>query len=94
MIDVKVFVEADEDVRLSRRILRDVSDRGFSIETVLDRHHRFAKPAYNSVILKYRTMADIIVSNNSFGGSASEDAASIQLLCGALGNMIAKQDAG
>lgn len=61
MLHMKVFVDEDADVCLSRRIRRDVADRGRSVESVLVQYERFVKPSFEGYILPTKSYADIIV---------------------------------
>lgn len=60
-IDLRIFVETDTDTRLARRILRDVSTRGRTVEGVLRQYERFVKPSYDKFIEPQRKYADIII---------------------------------
>ena len=46
LFDLKVFVHTDDDIRLARRMLRDIVERGRTVEGVLKSYHRFVKPAF------------------------------------------------
>lgn len=46
MLDLKIFVHTDDDIRLSRRLARDIVDRGRTVDGVLKSYHRFVKPAF------------------------------------------------
>jgi uridine kinase len=61
MLDFKIFVHTDDDVRLSRRIKRDIVERGRKIEGVLKSYHKFVKPAHNEFIKPSMRYADLIV---------------------------------
>ena len=61
MLDMKVFVDTDSDVRLARRLKRDISDRGRDIHGVLQQYENHVKPAYDRFIATTMTYADIIV---------------------------------
>ncbi|KJH48475.1 uridine kinase [Dictyocaulus viviparus] len=61
MMDMKVFVDTDADVRLARRLNRDINERGRDIVGVLDQYFRFVKPAFEAYIAPGRKIADIIV---------------------------------
>lgn len=68
LMDVKVFVDADPDDRLSRVILRDIVERGRSVNKVLERYEKTVKPMYHQFIEPTKRYADIIVpqgGNNS-----------------------------
>ena len=61
MMDMKIFVDLDGDVRLSRRVYRDIKDRGRGVENVIERYHKFVKPAFEGFIKPTRKYADIII---------------------------------
>lgn len=61
MLHMKVFVDEDADVCLSRRIRRDVADRGRSVDSVLAQYERFVKPSFEGYIFPTKRCADIIV---------------------------------
>lgn len=61
MLDMKVFVDADADVRLSRRLKRDILQRGRDLEGVLKQYISLVKPAYCYYIAPTMAHADIIV---------------------------------
>ena len=61
MLDMKVFVDTDSDVRLARRLKRDITDRGRDIHGVLQQYENHVKPAYDRFIATTMTFADIIV---------------------------------
>jgi uridine kinase len=66
LMDLKLFIDLDDDIRLSRRIYRDIISRGRKMKDVLDRYHKFVKPAYNTFIKPTKAYADIIIPR---GGS-------------------------
>jgi uridine kinase len=61
LIDIKVFVDADADDRLSRVIYRDMSERGRTAEVVLERYEKTVKPMHLQFIEPSKRYADIIV---------------------------------
>ncbi|KAF9238732.1 hypothetical protein DTO006G1_8381 [Penicillium roqueforti] len=61
MLDVKIFVEADMDVCLGRRILRDVRERGRDIEGIIKQWFEFVKPSYTRFVEPQRSISDIII---------------------------------
>jgi uridine kinase len=65
-MDIKIFVDADADDRLMRRIKRDVSERGRTIESVLEAYETCVKPMHNLFIEPTKRYADIIIPQ---GGS-------------------------
>ena len=60
-LDIKVFVDADADVRILRRILRDVRDRGRSLESVVNQYLTTVKPMHELYVEPSRRRADIII---------------------------------
>ena len=63
LLDIKIFVEADDDDRLSRVIRRDIVERGRSAIDVLDRWEKTLKPMHKLFIEPSRRHADIVVLN-------------------------------
>ncbi|KOB72616.1 Uridine kinase, partial [Operophtera brumata] len=61
MLDMKVFVDTDADIRLARRLRRDIVQRGRDLEGVLKQYMTHVKPAYQSYIAPCMAHADIIV---------------------------------
>jgi len=74
-IDMKVFVDADADDRLSRVITRDMMERGRSVDTVLERYQKTVKPMHLQFIEPSKRYADIIIPQ----GGMNEVAISILL---------------
>ena len=60
-MDIKIFVDTDADVRILRRILRDVQERGRSIESVVEQYLTTVKPMHEQFIEPSKRFADIIV---------------------------------
>lgn len=63
LFDVKIFVHADADERLIRRIRRDIQERGRDLDEVLGRYQKTLKPMHEQFIEPSKTHADIIVPN-------------------------------
>ena len=61
LMDVRIFVDTDADVRLCRRILRDVSERGRSLESVLTQYQTTVKPMHEMYVEPSKKYANIIV---------------------------------
>ncbi len=61
MLDIKIFVETDADVRILRRALRDVRDRGRTLESVITQYLTTVKPMHEQFVEPTRKYADIIV---------------------------------
>ena len=56
-----MFVDTDSDIRLARRLKRDISERGRDLEGVLKQYNKFVKPSFEHYIEPTMTYADIIV---------------------------------
>ena len=61
LLDIKIFVETDADVRILRRALRDVEERGRSLESVVNQYLTTVKPMHEQFVEPTRKFADIIV---------------------------------
>lgn len=61
LMDIKIFVDTDADVRILRRIKRDVRERGRSLESVIDQYLTTVKPMHEQFVQPSRKNADIIV---------------------------------
>ena len=61
MFDIKIFVETDADVRILRRALRDIRDRGRTLESVITQYLTTVKPMHEQFVEPSRKYADIIV---------------------------------
>jgi len=64
MIDLKVYIQAKENLKVIRRIKRDRIERNYPLEDVLYRYERHVLPAYEKYIEPYKNDADIIINNN------------------------------
>ncbi|KAJ6233872.1 uridine kinase [Anaeramoeba flamelloides] len=65
LYDMKIFVDVDSDIRLSRRILRDTSERGRTIKGVIGQYFRFVKPGFENFVAPKRKFADVIILRGS-----------------------------
>ncbi|WP_417044815.1 uridine kinase [Dysosmobacter sp.] len=61
MFDIKIFVEADADVRILRRCLRDVEERGRTLQSVVTQYLTTVKPMHEQFVEPSRKYADIVV---------------------------------
>ena len=61
MMDLKIFVDTDDDVRLIRNIRRDVVERGRTVDMVLDRYEKVLKPMHEQFIEPTKQYADLII---------------------------------
>lgn len=63
LMDLKIFVECDADVRLARRLTRDIAERGRDVDGVLTQYMKYVKPSYDTFVDPSKRYADIIVPN-------------------------------
>lgn len=70
LMDIKVFVDTDADVRLARRILRDVRERGRSMESVIDQYTTTVKPMHEEFVEPSKRYADVIIPEGGFNSVA------------------------
>ncbi len=61
LMDIKIFVDTDADVRILRRILRDVKERGRSLDSVIDQYLTTVKPMHQQFVQPSRQYADLVV---------------------------------
>lgn len=61
LMDIKIFVDTDADIRLCRRIKRDVNKRGRSLESVLEQYRNTVKPMHERYVEPSKKYADIVV---------------------------------
>lgn len=66
MFDIKVYVHADSDERLIRRMKRDIAERGRDMEEVLSRYQNTLKPMHQQFIEPTKAFADIIIPNDKY----------------------------
>ena len=70
LMDIKVFVDTDADVRLARRIMRDVRQRGRSMESVIDQYITTVKPMHEEFVEPSKKYADVIIPEGGFNSVA------------------------
>ncbi len=63
LIDMKIFIDADSDERLCRRIRRDTAERGRTIDSVINQYLNTVKPMYNRYVKPTKQYADIIIKS-------------------------------
>ncbi|MFV0555526.1 MAG: uridine kinase [Lactovum sp.] len=70
LMDIKIFVDTDDDVRLIRRINRDIEERGRSLDSVIQQYLKTVKPMHHQFVEPTKRYADMIIPNgreNSVG---------------------------
>ena len=66
MFDIKIYVHADSDERLIRRLQRDIRERGHDLDKVLTRYQTAVKPMHEQFIEPSKEFADLIIPNNHY----------------------------
>ncbi|CAA0173779.1 uridine kinase [Tenacibaculum maritimum] len=66
LCDIKIFVHADADERLIRRVRRDITERGRDIDEVLNRYQSTLKPMHQQFIEPTKNYADLIIPNDRY----------------------------
>ncbi|QNK57183.1 uridine kinase [Paenibacillus sp. PAMC21692] len=84
LLDIKVFVDTDPDVRILRRVLRDIQERGRSIQSIYDQYLETVKPMHEAFIEPSKKYADLIIPE---GG---HNQVGIQLLTALMENVLAE----
>ena len=64
LIDLKIFVDAAEHIKLSRRIRRDLADRNYSVEDTLVNYVKYVAPMYHRYVEPTKGRCDIVIPNN------------------------------
>lgn len=66
LMDIKIFVDTDEDVRFIRRLKRDIADRGRTMESVIDQYLSTVKPMHLQFVEPSKRYADIIIPEGGY----------------------------
>lgn len=64
LLDLRIFINAKENLKVIRRIARDQIERGYPIEDVLYKYQHHVLPAFERYILPYKEEADLVINNN------------------------------
>ncbi|HTD42179.1 MAG TPA: hypothetical protein VK671_16230 [Mucilaginibacter sp.] len=65
LLDLKIFIEAEEEVALVRRLKRDLEERGYSHEDAMYKWKNHVVPAYNEFLLPYKDVCEQVIVNNT-----------------------------
>lgn len=66
LMDIKIFVDTDPDLRVIRRIRRDIQDRGRTLDSVISQYIKTVKPAHDIFIEPTKKFADIIIPEGGY----------------------------
>lgn len=70
LCDIKIFIDADSDERFIRRLLRDINERGRTVDSVIESYLNRVKPMHNLFVEPTKKLADIIVTNGGYNLAA------------------------
>lgn len=82
LMDIKVYVDTEDDIRIIRRIKRDIEERGRTLDSVVDQYLSVVKPMHTQFIEPTKKFADIIIPE---GG---ENQVAIDLMCTKIGTIL------
>lgn len=72
LFDVKIFVDTDPDVRLIRRLQRDISERGRTVESVINQYQSTVRPMHLEFVEPSKRYADVIIPEGGFNRAAMD----------------------
>ena len=85
LLDVRVYVDTPDDVRFIRRLQRDISERGRTVESVIGQYYRTVRPMHFEFVEPSKRHADIIIPEGGQKG------VSVDLLCGLVREKLNKE---
>lgn len=65
LFDMRIFMDAEEEITLNRRLKRDMEHRGYTHDMIMYQWVNHVLPAYNQFLLPYKAEADLLIENNS-----------------------------
>jgi uridine kinase len=77
LLDLKVFIDVNADLRFIRRLRRDITERGRSVDSVIDQYLATVRPMYQLHVAPTRQYADLVISGDHFDGGVSAAIAAI-----------------
>ena len=80
---LKVFIDVNDELRLKRRIERDIKTRGRDAESILNQYHKTVRPMYLKYVNPTKNYADLIINNNN---------SSFNLLCENINKILKKNE--
>lgn len=66
LCDIKVFIDTDADVRIIRRIIRDVNERGRTLESIVTQYLTTVKPMHEQFVEPSKKFADLIIPEGGY----------------------------
>jgi uridine kinase len=65
LLDIRIFVDTDADIRFIRRLTRDIEDRGRSLQNVIDQYYKTVRPSHETFVEPSKRYADVIIPEGS-----------------------------
>ena len=65
-MDIKVFIDTDSDIRFIRRLRRDISERGRTVESVIQQYEETVRPMHQEFVEPTKRFADIIIPEGGY----------------------------
>ncbi len=72
LVDLSIFIDAEDELRLQRRIIRDKEERGYDLDDVIYRIKEHHMPSYFEFILPHKARVDLVIPNNTDFSKALE----------------------
>lgn len=85
LLDVRIFVDTPDDIRLMRRLRRDFHERGRSFERTLEQYERTIRPMHFEFVEPSKRFADVIIPESAQTG------VSVEMLCGLIREKLKKE---
>ncbi len=85
LLDVRVFVDTPDDIRFIRRLQRDITERGRTVESVIGQYYRTVRPMHHEFVEPSKRHADVIIPE---GGQMG---VSVEFLCGLVREKLAEE---
>lgn len=67
LMDLRIFIDTGLDICLTRRIERDIEERGRDLKSIINQYHKFVRPGYFNYIAPKKNTCDIVVPNEEIG---------------------------
>ena len=88
LMDIKIYVDADADIRFIRRLQRDVQERGRSVASVVEQYLRTVRPMHLEFVEPSKRYADIIVP------ATARNTVALEMICARIGMFLAEASGG
>lgn len=87
LMDIKIFVETDPDIRFIRRLLRDIDERGRSVKSIIEQYQTTVRPMHIRFVEPAKRYADVFIPEGGFNEVA------LEMVTGRIENLLAGHQA-